>query len=291
MKKEKRALRRRLAQSYMSSVISISLVLLLIGVSGLLAVNAGSVSNYFRENIKLAIFFEESAVEDEAKKIFAEIRSKSYTKEATYISKEEGAKEMIDVLGEDFLSTFEVNPIPISIELFLNADYLNSDSLRTIVQQFTALSPIKEVIYQDSLVELINENLETAGVVLVIFIALMLFVSVVLINNTVRLNLFSKRFTIYTMKLVGAKRAFIRRPFLNRAIIQGSLSGSISALILGGIVYLVYEDLPELFAILDIKMIILVLGGIICVGILLCLISTYFIVNRLVSMTGDDMYY
>ena len=291
MKKEKRALRRRLTQSYMSSVISISLVLLLIGVSGLLAVNAGSVSNYFRENIKLAIFFEESTGEDEAKKIFAEIRNKSYTKEATYISKEDGAKEMIDILGEDFLSTFEVNPIPISIELFLNADYLNSDSLRTIVQQLTALSPIKEVIYQDSLVKLINENLETAGVVLIIFIALMLFVSVVLINNTVRLNLFSKRFTIYTMKLVGAKRAFIRRPFLNRAIIQGSLSGIISALILGGIVYLVYEDLPELFAILDIKLIILVLGGIICVGILLCLISTYFIVNRLVSMTGDDIYY
>ena len=291
MKKEKRALRRRLAQSYMSSVISISLVLLLIGVSGFLAVNAGSVSNYFRENIKLAIFFENSATEDESKTIFADILKKSYTKEAIYISKEEGAKEMIDVLGEDFLSTFEVNPIPISIELFLNADYLNSDSLRTIEQQLTAFKSIKEVTYQDSLVKLINENLETAGVVLIIFIALMLFVSVVLINNTVRLNLFSKRFTIYTMKLVGAKRAFIRRPFLNRAVIQGSLSGIISALILGGIVYLIYEDLPELFAILDIKLIVLVLGGIVCVGVLLCLLSTYFIVNRLVSMTGDDIYY
>ena len=291
MKKDKRILNRRLVQSYMSSIISISLVLLLIGISGLLAVNAGSVSDYFRENIKLAIFFEDKATENEAKSIFADIQKKSYAKEVVYISKEDGAAEMMDVLGKDFLSVFEVNPIPISIELFLNANYLHSDSLLVIKRELTALKPIREVTYQDSLVRLINENMEKAGIVMAVFIALLLFVSVVLINNTVRLNLFSKRFTIYTMKLVGAKRSFIRKPFLRRAVAQGLLSGMISSLLLAGVMYLIYEDLPELFAILNVKLIALVLVGIVCVGILLCLISTYFIVNRLVSMTGDDIYY
>jgi len=291
MKKDKRILSRRLVQSYMSSIISISLVLLLIGISGFLAVNAGSVSDYFRENIKLSVFFEDKATESEAKKIFDEIRKKSYAKEAIYISREDGAEEMKEVLGEDFLSFFEVNPIPISIELFLNAEYLDSDSLQVIERQLTSLKSVREVTYQDSLIKLINDNMEKAGLVLGVFIFLMLFVSIVLINNTVRLNLYSKRFTVYTMKLVGAKRSFIRRPFLNRAIIQGLFSGSISAILLAGIVYLVHKDLPELFAILDIKLIVLVLVGIICVGILLCFVSTYFIVNRLVTMTGDDIYY
>ena len=275
----------------MSSIISISLVLLLIGISGFLAVNANSISDYFRENIKLSIFFENETDEKEAKRIFGDIQKRAYVKEAVYISKEDGAEEMKGILGEDFLNMFEINPIPISIDLFLKAEYLDRDSLRVIEQQLTKLKPIREVTYQDSLVRLINENMEKVGLVMAIFILLMLFISVVLINNTVRLNLFSKRFTVYTMKLVGAKRSFIRRPFLNRAIIQGAISGVISALILAGIVYMIYRDLPELFSILNIELIVIVLLGIICAGILLCLISTFFIVNRLVSMTGDDIYY
>ena len=275
----------------MSSIISISLVLLLIGISGFLAVNAGSVSDYFRENVKLSIFFENEANENEAKRIFEDIQKREYVKEAVYISKEDGTGEMKEILGEDFLNIFEINPIPISIDLFLKAEYLERDSLNIIEQQLMSLKPIREVTYQDSLVRLINENMEKAGLVIAIFILLMLFISIVLINNTVRLNLFSKRFTIYTMKLVGAKRSFIRRPFLNRSIVQGAISGLISALLLAGVVYMIHRDLPELFDILDMKLIILVLGGIVCAGILLCLISTFFIVNRLVSMTGDDIYY
>ena len=291
MKKDKRVLSRRLIQSYMSSIISISLVLLLIGISGFLAVNAGSISDYFRENIKLSIFFENETSEDEAKKIFADIRQREYVKEAVYISREDGAEEMKEILGQDFLNMFEVNPIPISIDLFLKAEYLERDSLSVIEQQLTKLKSVREVTYQDSLVRLINENMEKAGIVMAIFILLMLFISIVLINNTVRLNLFSKRFTIYTMKLVGAKRSFIRRPFLNRSIVQGSISGFISSLLLAGAGYVIYRDLPQLFAILNLELLVLVLIGIICVGILLCLISTYFIINRLVSMTGDDIYY
>jgi len=291
MKKDKRVLSRRLIQSYMSSIISISLVLLLIGISGFLAVNAGSISDYFRENIKLSIFFENETSEDEAKKVFADIRQREYVKEAVYISREDGAEEMKEILGQDFLNMFEVNPIPISIDLFLKAEYLERDSLSVIEQQLTKLKSVREVTYQDSLVRLINENMEKAGIVMAIFILLMLFISIVLINNTVRLNLFSKRFTIYTMKLVGAKRSFIRRPFLNRSIVQGSISGFISSLLLAGAGYVIYRDLPQLFAILNLELLVLVLIGIICVGILLCLISTYFIINRLVSMTGDDIYY
>ena len=229
--------------------------------------------------------------EDEAKSLFLEIKQEPYVKEAVYISKEEGAEEMKEILGEDFLEIFEVNPIPISIELFLKADYLENELLKTIEQQLTSFEHIREVVYHDSLVKLINDNMERAGMVMGIFILLLLFISIVLINNTVRLNLYSRRFIVYTMKLVGAKRSFIRKPFLDNATIQGLFSGLISSLLLSGVVYLIYKDLPELFAILDIKMIAIVLGGIVVIGILLCFISTYFIINRLVSMTGDDIYY
>ena len=266
-------------------------MLLLIGISGFLAVNAGSISDYFRENIKLAIFFENEINDDEAKRVFADIQKREYVKEAVYISREDGAEEMKEILGQDFLNMFEVNPIPISIDLFLKAEYLERDSLSMIEQQLKKLKSVRDVTYQDSLVRLINENMEKAGIVMAIFILLMLFISIVLINNTVRLNLFSKRFTIYTMKLVGAKRSFIRRPFLRRAIAQGCISGFISALLLAGAGYIIYRDLPQLFAILNLELLVLVLIGIICAGILLCLISTYFIINRLVSMTGDDIYY
>ncbi len=290
-KKEKSIIYRRLIQSYLSSVISISLVLLLAGLTGLLAVNAKSVSDYFRENIKLSILFEDSASEKQAQVVYGIIKSKEYLKKSNYISKEQGTKEMEEILGSDFLDVFETNPVPISIDIFLKANYLESDSLSKISRELSQLPLVREVVYQESLVKTINENMEKASLVVVIFIGLLLFISFVLINNTVRINLFSKRFSIHTMKLVGAKRSFIRKPLLNRAFAQGLLSGVISVAMLCGIVYIIWRDLPELYKILDLNMIALMFGAVVVLGILLCVISTYLIVNKLVSMSGDDIYY
>ena len=290
-KKEKSIIYRRLIQSYLSSVISISLVLLLAGLTGLIAVNTKSVSDYFRENIKLSILFDESASEKQAQIVHGIVKTKEYLKKSDYISKEQGTKQMEEILGSDFLEVFESNPVPILIDIFLKASYLENDSLAKISKELSQLPLVREVVYQESLVKTINDNMEKAGFVVIVFIGLLLFISFVLINNTVRINLYSKRFSIHTMKLVGAKRSFIRKPLLTKALAQGLVSGTISVALLSGVVYLIWRDLPELFKILDINMIIIVFSSVVVLGILLCVISTYLIVNKLVSMSGDDIYY
>lgn len=290
-KREKNIVYRRLIQSYLSSVISISMVLLLAGLTGLLGVNAKSVSDYFRENIKLSVIFEEIAPDDATLLVFEQLKEKEYIKEMEYVSREKGTEEMKEILGEDFLELFEVNPIPVSIDIFLKSDYINTDSLSYVEQELSSMNMVKEVVYQESLVTIINDNMEKAGYVAGILMLLLVFISFVLINNTVRLNLYAKRFVIYTMKLVGARRSFIRRPLIIKGIWQGLVSGLISDILLGGLIYMLISDLPELFEILDKKMVFAVFAAVPVAGILLCVISTYFISNRLISMSGDDIYY
>ncbi|MEA4868904.1 MAG: permease-like cell division protein FtsX [Rikenellaceae bacterium] len=290
-KREKNIVYRRLIQSYLSSVISISMVLLLAGLTGLMGVNAKSVSDYFRENIKLSVIFEEIAPDDATLRVFDQLKGKEYIKEMEYVSREKGTEEMKEILGEDFLELFEVNPIPVSIDIFLKSDYINTDSLSYVEQELSSMNMVKEVVYQESLVTIINDNMEKAGYVAGILMLLLVFISFVLINNTVRLNLYAKRFVIYTMKLVGARRSFIRRPLIIKGIWQGLVSGLISDILLGGLIYMLISDLPELFEILDKKMVFAVFAAVPVAGILLCVISTYFISNRLISMSGDDIYY
>ncbi len=290
-KREKNIVYRRLIQSYLSSVISISMVLLLAGLTGLMGVNAKSVSDYFRENIKLSVIFEEIAPDDATLRVFEQLKGKEYIKEMEYVSREKGTEEMKEILGEDFLELFEVNPIPVSIDIFLKSDYINTDSLSYVEQELSSMNMVKEVVYQESLVTIINDNMEKAGYVAGILMLLLVFISFVLINNTVRLNLYAKRFVIYTMKLVGARRSFIRRPLIIKGIWQGLVSGLISDILLGGLIYILISDLPELFEILDKKMVFAVFAAVPVAGILLCVISTYFISNRLISMSGDDIYY
>ena len=290
-KREKNIVYRRLIQSYLSSVISISMVLLLAGLTGLMGVNAKSVSDYFRENIKLSVIFEEIAPDDATLLVFEQLKEKEYIKEMEYVSREKGTEEMKEILGEDFLELFEVNPIPVSIDIFLKSDYINTDSLSYVEQELSSMNMVKEVVYQESLVTIINDNMEKAGYVAGILMLLLVFISFVLINNTVRLNLYAKRFVIYTMKLVGARRSFIRRPLIIKGIWQGLVSGLISDILLGGLIYMLISDLTELFEILDKKMVFAVFAAVPVAGILLCVISTYFISNRLISMSGDDIYY
>ncbi len=290
-KREKSIIFRRLVHSYLSSVISISLVLLFVGIIGILAVNAKSVSDYFKENIKLSVIFEKGISEEKAKEISARLKSRDFIKEAEFVSQEQGTKEMKELLGEDFVDIFEVNPIPLSLDLYFNADYLLADSLKVIEKELKSEPGVKELVYQESLVNTINQNMEKIGLVLSVFVVLLLFISFVLINNTVRLNVFSKRYTIHTMKLVGAKRSFIRKPFLVQAIYQGLIAGVASTIILLGILYFVWRDMEQIYQIFDLKLIAIVLLSVIILGVMICLVSTYFVVNKLVSLNSDEIYY
>ncbi len=290
-KKEKGVIFRRLLHSYLSSIISISLVLLIVGVLGVLAVNASAVSSYFKENIRVSVIFDKGTPDSEAQTFLKIMEKESYVKRAEFISKEKGAEEMKKMLGEDFLEVFDVNPIPLSVDLYLKAEYLESDSLKTIAAKITEMPDVKEVAYQESLVKVINQNLEKIGVVLSIVLALLLFISFVLINNTVRLNVYSKRFTIQTMKLVGAKRSFIRKPFIRQGIYQGMFAGVISSILLVVALFVVKRDINQLFVIFDMKLIAMVLIGVILAGITICVISTWIVVNKLLSVSADEIYY
>ena len=289
-RKEKNIIARRLVHSYLSSIISIALVLLLIGIFGILAVNAGAVQNYFKENVKVSAILKESVGEKDAKKLQETLDAHPAIKATHYISKEQGTREMQQMLGEDFLEAFDSNPIPISIEINLKGEYFHPDSIRNLSVQLQKNPQVEEIAYQESLLELLNNNMERIAWFFMVFIALLMFISFVLINNTVRLNVYSKRFSIYTMRLVGAKRSFIRAPFLVKSVFQGMMSGLLAALALLGILYLVRNEFEQMFTIFNMELVAMVLVGIVVLGALICLVCTFFVVNKLVSLNNDDLY-
>ena len=288
---ENKLIRRRLAGAWLSSVISITLVLLLVGVASLLLVNAKSVSDYFKENVQVSVLMRPDVTEDEAMNYATTLDAMPFIKGTRFISKEEGTRDMTDMLGEDFLSVFETAPIPVSVDVTLKADYVSADSLELIKKAIGSSPLVDEVVYQQSLVDKLNTNLGKISLVLGIFVVLLLFISFVLINNTVRLNVFSKRFTIHTMKLVGATKSFIRAPFLGQAVFQGLFSALLAILILLGILYFVRKEFVQLFEIFSLDLLLIVIGIVIVAGIVICLVSTYFVVGRLVSLSNDELYY
>lgn len=290
-KGENRIMRRRLANAYLSSVISISLVLLLVGVASMLLVNANSVSDYFKENMQVSVMMKDNVTEDKALSFCETLKKARYIKTTTYISKEQGQMELADQLGEDFLDIFETSPIPASIEITLDAAYVSSDSLEVVKAEISKSSLVAEVNYQGSLVDALNANLSRISLVLGFFIALMLFISFVLINNTVRLSVFSRRFTIHTMKLVGATRSFIRAPFLIQAAFQGVFSAMIAIIALVGMLFFLRSGFERLFEIFRLDLLLIVMGIVLASGLVICLVSTYFVVNKLVSLKKDELYY
>lgn len=287
---ENRLIRRRLAGAWLSTVISISLVLLLVGVAGLLVANARRVSDYFKENMQVSVLMKQEVGDDEAMEYVSNLDAKPFIKSTTFVSREQGAKEMTDLLGEDFLNVFEAAPIPVSVDVTLKADYVSSDSLEVVKNEIMKSPLVDEVVYQQSLVDKLNTNLRKISMVLGVFIVLLLFISFVLINNTVRLNVFSRRFTIHTMRLVGATKSFIRAPFLVQAVFQGLFSALLATLMLVGILFFVRSEFAQLFEVFRLDMLLIVIGVEILAGVLICVVSTALVVGRLVSLSKDELY-
>lgn len=287
---ENRLIRRRLAGAWLSTVISISLVLLLVGVAGLLVANARSVSDYFKENMQVSVLMKQEVGDDEAMEYVSDLDAKPFIRSTTFVSREQGAKEMTDLLGEDFLNVFEAAPIPVSVDVTLKADNVSSDSLEVVKNEIMKSPLVDEVVYQQSLVDKLNTNLRKISMVLGVFIVLLLFISFVLINNTVRLNVFSRRFTIHTMRLVGATKSFIRAPFLVQAVFQGLFSALLATLMLVGILFFVRSEFAQLFEVFRLDMLLIVIGVEILAGVLICVVSTALVVGRLVSLSKDELY-
>lgn len=288
---ESNVLNRRLLRSYFSTIISISLVLFFIGMAGLLVLNARSVSNYFKENITVSVVLSVEASEDDASQLSEQISGFPFYKDSRIISKEEGVEQMKQMLGEDFLDVFEVNPIPVSLELQVAADYISTDSLARVEYVLSQYPVVEDVVYQQSMVELLNSNLERVGYVIGCFTLLLMFISTVLINNTVRLNIYAKRFVIHTMRLVGATKFFISRPFLGQAFFQGLIAGLIANVYLLVTLYIIRNEFNQLFTLLEPSALGLLIALVVALGVLICVVSTGFVVRSMISLNKDELYY
>ena len=284
-------MRRRLANAYLSSIISISLVLLLVGLASMLLVNAKTISDYFKENMQVTVMMKQTVSDDSALAYKAKLDKERFIKSSVFVSKEQGMREMADMLGEDFLDVFETSPIPVSIDITLTADYVSADSLEVVRAEIGKSPLVDEVVYQRSLVDALNANLSRISLILAVFIALLLFISFVLINNTVRLNVFARRFTIHTMKLVGATKSFIRAPFLVQSAFQGVFAAIVSIIALVAMLFFVKSEFEQLFEVFRLELLLLVAGIVLLSGLIICVVSTYFVVGKLVSLKKDELYY
>lgn len=287
---EKRMVRRRLVGAWVSTVISISLVLLLVGIATFLMVNTKNVSDFLKENMQVSVLMGQDVSESDALAYCDTLSSMPFIKSVRFVSRDEGLREMSQMLGEDFLSVFESSPIPVSAEVTLVADYVSADSLQVVEAAIASSASVEEVVYQQSLAEKLNANLKRISFVLGVFIALLLFISFVLINNTVRLNVFSKRFTINTMKLVGATRSFIRGPFVLQSAFQGLFSALLAVLVLVGLLFALRSGFKQLFLAIELGSILVVVGVVLVSGVLICAVSTCLVVNKLLSLSKEELY-
>ena len=286
-----KTVKRRLAGAYVSSALSISLVLLLVGLAALLSVNARGITRWFKENMQMEVLFHEEVSEADAASYKASLEALSCTKSARLVTREEGVAELREMLGEDFLDVFESTSVPLSVELTLKAEYVNADSLAAVEQRIKASSLVDEVETQVPLVDALNANLSRISLILGVFILLLLFISFVLIGNTVRLGIYARRFTVHTMQLVGASRAFIRRPFMRDSFVLGLVSSVLTLAVLGGGIWFAQKSFPQLGELFTPAGLATVAGIVLAVGIGICLVTTYFVVGRLTVMDKDKLYY
>ena len=241
--------------SSISVVISLSLVLFIVGTLFLVLINAQKLSNYVKENIGFSVMLEENTSELDCLRFLKEIDANNFSKSATLVSKEQATKELRNELGEDFVDFLGYSPLLSSIDVKLNANYANPDSLLKIKNQLQKNTNVFEVYYQEDLVEKINSNVNRITIFLLVFCSLLLIIAFVLINNTIRLSVYSKRFLIRTMRLVGAKNSFIKKPFLINSLYQGLYGAIFAVFMLIGSLQLIQKEAMHILNISDLKVI------------------------------------
>jgi len=282
----------RINSSYITSVISITLVLFTLGMLGLIVLQANSLSNYIKENIGFEIIIKPGVKEADILYLQKTLDLEPFVKTTEYITKEEASERLTSMLGEEFTGFLgeEENPLLPSIDIRFNADWANNDSLAIIEETIMNNENVKEVYYQKSLVHIINKNVRRISLILLGFSLLLLFIAMALINNTIRLSVYSKRFTIRSMKLIGATERFIRRPFILKGILQGVISAVITMLMISIIITALKSNIPELAVLIVPKLIVFLFAFILILGILFAGISTYFAVNKYLRMRTERLY-
>ncbi len=289
---EKSSSKRRVAGSYFMSMMSIALVLFLLGVFALLMMHAQKLSNHIRENIGFEIIMNSNVKESNILKLQKELDAMPAVKSTEYITKDEAMRRLSEDLGEDFMQWLgnEENPLLPSIDVRFNAAWANNDSIMVIQNQLRKNPDIKEIYYQKSLVGVINQNVRRIGMALIAASLILLIIAITLIRNTIRLSIYSKRFLVRSMQLVGATPAYIRRPFIRSGITQGFFGALLADLLLALLLYGLNQRLPELALVQDYKIVVGILVGIICLGILLGGLSTRLALSKYLHADIDRLY-
>lgn len=282
--------RRKLRSSYFTSTISITLLLLLLGSVGLLLLNTKRISDYVRENIIFKVILKENVREVDIYQIQKALDAKIYVKETEYIPKERAAVELQEELGENFIEFIGHNPLLASIEVKFLASYANNDSIMLIENDLVEFDQIKEVYYQKNLIQTVNENVRKITLFILIFSGFLLLIAVALINNTIRLAIYSKRFIIRTMQLVGATAGYIRRPFLYSGAIQGGIGALFAISILVGFVYFLQNEMNGIIRLDDTKVLAVLFSIVIILGVAINWISTYAAVTKYLHIKTDKLY-
>ena len=289
---ERSSNKRRVAGSYFMSLMSIALVLFLLGVFALLMLHAQKLSNHLKENIGFEVVMNSKVKEAKILQLQRELDSLPAVKSTEYITKEEAIRRLSEDLGEDFLQRLgnEENPLLPSIDVRFNADYANNDSIAALQAQLLKNTDVKEIYYQKSLVNVIDQNVKRIGLALMVASLVLLIIAIILIRNTIRLSIYSKRFLVRSMQLVGATPAYIRRPFIRSGILQGFFGALLADVFLALLLYGLDQRLPELTLVQDYKIIIGIFIGIIVLGMLLGGFSTRLALRKYLHADVDQLY-
>jgi cell division transport system permease protein len=282
--------KRRLISSYFSVVLSVFLVLFLLGVLGLFIINSKKLADDFKEKIAMTVFFKNEANDSVVKAFNTELKRAPFALSYVYVSKEKAAKEHTDIIGEDFLTFLGENPLLNSYDIHLKADYVERDSIVKIENRFRKNSMISDIVYDKQLVNLVNDNIRKVSMWILIISGFLTVIAVLLINSSLRLSIHSNRFIIKTMQMVGATKAFIRKPFVMRSVKLGMLGAGLAIIALIALLLYVETNFPGLGILEDKILIVLVLAAVFGLGVLITWVSTHFATQRFLNLRTDDLY-
>ena len=282
--------KRRLISSYFSVVLSIFLVLFLLGALGLFVINSKKITNDFKENIPMTVFFDNDANDSIISAFDTEMKNAKFIKEYAFVHKDSAAKNNVDIVGKDFMEFLGFNPLQNSFDIHLKGDYVIADSIKKIERNIRKNEMVSEIIYDKELVDMVNENVTKITFWILIISGILTIVAMLLINSSMRLSIYSHRFTIKTMQMVGATKSFIRKPFIWRSIKLGLIGSGLA--IIGIIALAIYVDgiFPSLGIAKDYVSLGIVITGVLGIGILITWISTFFATQRFLNLKTDDLY-
>jgi len=266
------------------------LVLFMLGLLGLIILHGKKLSEYVRENIRISLLLKEDSSDAMIMAFKQKLDKTEYVFKSQYISREEAAKELSEDLGEDFLQFLDFNPLPPTIELQLKSAYTNNDSILKIQKQLAGNPVVKEIVYQKSMIDVVNDNIRKISLVITGFSLLLIIIAIVLINNTIKLSIYARRFLIRSMQLVGATESFIRRPFIRRSMLHGFIASLLAIGFLMGTLWIARQRIPELIKLEDMQSFTVMYGLLVIIGVVLSGLSTFFAVRKFLHMKADSLH-